>query len=179
MEFLVFDTMHELRRKYLVLLLPFLAIIIISCQRQYYFSAKSTDLSNESINGIVLGQSINEEPFVKIYAKTKLFSVEKYQYTYYALGNGLKIAVDSQGNIVRIIATSLSKKEITTSRGLKIGDSKKSIIKAYGTAFYERPEEGLRQRIIGYVDHKTKATIEFCFDDNKTVEIRLDSASVR
>lgn len=73
----------------------------------------------------------------------------------------------------KIIRFVVNDKDIKTYKGIKINDSKESIIKLYGENYYERLEQGAN--IIGYVDKNNKTSIEFWLDEKEYVWLyRLD-----
>ncbi|MFJ8268561.1 hypothetical protein [Peribacillus asahii] len=58
-----------------------------------------------------------------------------------------------------------------------IGSTKQDVIASYGSSYYKRTEQGAD--IVGYVDHKLRATIEFWLvEDGKVSEIRLDDTNI-
>lgn len=62
-------------------------------------------------------------------------------------------------------------------KGIAIGSAKQDVIDSYGSKYYTRTEQGVD--IIGYVDHKLRATIEFWLvEEGKVTEIRLDDINI-
>lgn len=65
---------------------------------------------------------------------------------------------------------------LATSRGIHRGSSTDDIIAAYGKHHYNRSEQGMN--IIGYIDKKTKRTLEFWIVEDMVTAMRLDYAEM-
>ena len=94
-------------------------------------------------------------------------------YDYFELKKGIEIAVNEKSEITRFIITDSN---LETVKGIKIGDNKEDVIKAYGKNHYFRSEQGAN--IIGYVDKGRDTSIEFWLYENKVIMYRLDNKSM-
>ena len=116
--------------------------------RSYHHTfTKTTDLSKENIEGLLLNDDFNSEEITEMYGKKTEQSRNVTGYDYFELKKGIEIAVNKKGKITRFIITDSN---LETVKGIKIGDNKEDIIKAYGKNHYFRSEQGAD--IIGYVD---------------------------
>ncbi|MFJ8260304.1 hypothetical protein ACIQ4Z_24545 [Peribacillus asahii] len=183
-----------MRIKYIVLLALIILIAIIGFRtisfftegRSYYFKhTDSTNLSNESFGKIRLHGNIHNSSFVKHYG-TPLSREDNDLYDYYHWEGGLETASiingKDKGDIVRLIIGEVeegvkTKTSLKTAKGIVIGSTKQDVIASYGSSYYKRTEQGAD--IVGYVDHKLRATIEFWLaEDGKVAEIRLDDTNI-
>jgi hypothetical protein len=146
---------------------------------------KSTNLSNESIGGVKIHESINKSSFITQYGKS-LSKEDNDLYDYYHWKGGLVTAsINSgkvKGSIMRLIIIGTDKKtfdnSLRTAKGIKLGDTKEKVLSLYGNKYYKSNEQGAD--IIGYIDHKQNITLEFwCINGGKVAEIRLDDSSVK
>lgn len=168
-----------------------ISILLIGVLVFNYFSSyseeltKSTNLSNESIGGIKIHESINNSSFITQYGKP-LSKEDNDLYDYYHWQGGLETAsINSgkdKGSIMRLIITGTDKKPfdnpLYTAKEIKLGDTKEKVLSLYGNKYYKSNEQGAD--IIGYIDHKQEITLEFwCINSGKVTEIRLDDSSVK
>ena len=163
-----------MKRKLLMilgLLFMFFVFFHLSFPRAYHhYLCKSTDLSKENISGIYLGESINNDNVKTKYGYINKLSQDNVKYNYYYLNE--KIEVATEKNDDKIIRFVINDKDTASERNIKIGDSKKEIIKAYGNNYYKRVEQGTN--IIGYTDRKNKTSLEFWMYEEKVIFFRLD-----
>lgn len=183
-----------MRIKYIVLLALIILIAIIGFRtislftegRSYYFKhTDSTNLSDESFGKLRLHDNIHNPSFVRDYG-TPLSREDNDLYDYYHWEGGLETATiingKDKGDIVRLIIGEVEegvkkKTSLKTAKGIEIGSTKQDVIDSYGTSYYKRTEQGVD--IVGYVDHKLGATINFWLvEDGKVAEIRLDDTSI-
>jgi len=142
--------------------------------RSYHHTfTKTTDLSKENIEGLLLKDDFNSEEITKNYGKKTEQSRNVTGYDYFGLKKGIEIAVNEQGTITRFIIDS----NLETVKGIKIGDNKKAVIKAYGKNHYFRSEQGAD--IIGYVDKERDISIEFWLFNDKVEFYKLDIKSMK
>ena len=66
---------------------------------------------------------------------------------------------------------------LETVKGIKIGDNKEDVIKAYGKNHYFRSEQGAN--IIGFVDKERNTSIEFWLFNDKVEFYKLDIKSMK
>lgn len=136
----------------------------------HYLTVKTTQLEKERIGNLSLNQSINDlKPAPTADKDNSLFEYYTWEY-------GTKIVTNFKDDkIIRIIVSEGN--SFATSKGIHVGDSKETVIQAYGNDCYKRVEQGVD--IIGYVDKKLNRTIEFWLtNDNKVILIRLDIGSM-
>lgn len=163
-----------MKKKLLVvlgLLFMFMAFFHLSFSRTYHhFFSKSTDLSKENINGIYLGESINNDNVKSKYGYINKLSQDNDKYNYYYLNEKIEVATEKYDD--KIIRFVIDDKNISSNKDIKIGDDKEKIIKSYGKTYYKRLEQGTN--ILGYVDRKNKTSLEFWMYDDKIMFFRLD-----
>ena len=153
------------------LLFMFVAFFHLNFLRPYHhFLCQSTDLSKENINGIYLGDSINDDNVKSKYGHINKLSQNNVKYNYYYLNKKVEVATEKYDD--KIIRFVVNDKKIHTNKSIKIGDSKDRIIKSYGKNYYKRIEQGTD--IMGYVDRKNKTSLEFWMYDDNIIFFRLD-----
>lgn len=153
------------------LLFMFVAFFCLSFSRNYHhFFSKSTNLSKENVNGIYLGESINNDNVKSKYGYINKLSQDNDGYNYYYLNEKIEVATEKYDD--KIIRFVVNDKNIFSNKGIKIGDDKDKIIKSYGKNYYKRVEQGTN--ILGYVDKKNKTSLEFWMYDDKIIFFRLD-----
>lgn len=140
----------------------------------HYLITSTTNLGNESVDGLSLNDDYYSKKISEKYGKKTEQSRDVQNYDYFHLSNGIEVAINKKGKITRFIITDSS---LETAKGIKIGDTKKDVIQAYGDNYYFRIEQGLD--IIGYVDKKRNISIEFWLADNKVNCYRLDNKSMK
>src|SRR3954449_4156029 len=86
---------------------------------------KTTDLSKENIEGLLLKDDFNSEEITKSYGKKTEQSRNVTGYDYFELKKGIEIAVNEKGNITRFTITD---NHLETVKGIKIGDNKEDVI---------------------------------------------------
>lgn len=148
----------------LVLVLSIFLYLKPSFPRSFHhFFTPSTNLTNENINGLYLFDNINDDKFLKIYSKPTNKSQDNEFYKYFKIQDGVVIATNHNGEIVRfIIGTG-----IPTAKGIEMGDSIKKVKALYGRKYYKRLEQGVD--IIGYVDKKHHQSLEFWYDPQNNI----------
>ncbi|WP_369900136.1 hypothetical protein [Bacillus manliponensis] len=146
-----------------IFLLLFIFLFSPNFSRSYHhFWVKETNLSEEKVNGLKLGEKVNRKNLER--------NRDVEEYDYYELRKGIEVATDkSAATIVRFIVTN---DEQETVRGIKIGDSREKVIGEYGENYYTRLEQGLD--IIGYVDTKNETSIEFWLGNDGVLMYRYD-----
>ena len=140
----------------------------------HHFISSSTNLKNENINGLHLFDNVNEIKFVKLYGEQTFKSQDNDLYNYYKIQDGVEIATNDKGDILRFIIET----EVPTAKGIKAGDSIDKAKTLYGKKYYKRVEQGVE--IIGYVDKKHRQSLEFWYDlKNEIIMYRLDDNSMK
>jgi len=139
----------------------------------HHLITNRTNLGSENVDGLSVNDDFSSEKISEKYGEKTEQSRDVENYDYFQLSNGIEVAVNNNGKITRFIVTD---SHLTTSKGIKIGDDKKTIIQSYGEHYYFRSEQG--SDIIGYVDKKRNKSIEFWLYDNKVHLFRLDHNSM-
>jgi len=135
--------------------------------------AKSTNLSDEKVEGLKLYDNIYSDKIVSVYGKQTEQSRNVTNYNYFQLRNGVEVAANSKGDILRFIITD---KDLDTAKGIKFGYSDMDVKNSYGNNYYYRREQGAP--ILGYIDKARNISIEFWMHDNKVIFVRLDDNSM-
>ncbi|MBU3178855.1 hypothetical protein KPL47_21325 [Clostridium estertheticum] len=142
-----------------------------------FIFTKTTNFNEENIGGLQLYKSINSKEFIKKYG-TNSQRIDNTVFDYYKLNDGLVIATNKNRQIIRIIIDDESDKSIKTSKGITLKSSVDDVIKAYGTNYYKRMDD-TGVSVIGYVDKKSKVTLEFFNYKNEVTMIRYDISSMQ
>lgn len=133
----------------------------------------TTNLHEENINGLHLFDNISSQAFVDTYGELLHEHKKTDDHTYFQLQKTIQIAVNAQGEIMRISADG----NVQTSKGIKEGDSLKKVKAAYGKHTYSREEQGID--ILGYVDKKRNQSIEFWHYEGKVLFYRFDDNTMK
>jgi hypothetical protein len=158
----------------ILILLAIIFLLIPSFPRSFHHLVTTgTNLENENINGLYLFNNVNDEKFVEIYGKQTFKNQDNNLYNYYKIQDGVVIATNDKGDILRfIIGTG-----IPTAKGIEVGESINKVKALYGKEYYKRVEQGVD--IIGYVDKKHHQSLEFWYDPQKNIILyRLDDNSM-
>ena len=127
----------------------FLALFLREDKEFKFYIAKSINLSKENIEGIYLGDSIDDYKIKNKYENSLTPDNDNSKYNYYNLTDGIEIATNKDDS--KIIRFIIDDENIKTFRGIHVGDNKNQIIKSYGKNYYKRVEQGAD--VIGYVDN--------------------------
>ncbi|MDO6849871.1 hypothetical protein Q4S57_18170 [Priestia megaterium] len=161
-------------KSYFLFVFPLILLLLPSCdpsstpKEKYYSSTKTTNLELENVKSVSIGSSkydvasclkkkpksieVTEQPLYTTYIYGK--STEKYDVKF-------KIVDNKVSRYDFIIS------KYDTQKGIHTGDSKQSVVRAYGKNYYEREDTGAT--IIGYFDKTHKLNIEFSLDDKDKV----------
>lgn len=149
----------------------FLALFLREDKEFKFYIAKSINLSKENIEGIYLGDSIDDYKIKNKYENSLTPDNDNSKYNYYNLTDGIEIATNKDDS--KIIRFIIDDENIKTFRGIHVGDNKNQIIKSYGKNYYKRVEQGAD--VIGYVDKDKQWSLEFwLFENNVIGMFRLD-----
>jgi predicted PurR-regulated permease PerM len=105
----------------IILLLMVASLVILKPSFPHlfqYFFTSSENLKNEKINGLHLFDNVNDKKFEKMYGKQTLKSQNNDLYNYYKIQDGLEIATNDNGDILRFIIET----GIPTAKGIGVGD---------------------------------------------------------
>ncbi len=156
------------------LLLMFTIIfVLVACENptreETMKQVKTTDLANESIAGINLGDHLpdqfEEDPDNEYYRT-------KRNYDLYKTENIFVNIERSTGEIVSILP---HEKNLVakTARGIGIGDTLSEIKAAYGEIYYEYTDRTQGSYEIGYIDHERNIALTFYIFSEKVTAIAL------
>lgn len=149
----------------------FLALFLREDKEFKFYITKSINLSKENIEGIYLGDSIDDYKIKNKYENSLTPDNDNSKYNYYNLTDGIEIATNKDDS--KIIRFIIDDENIKTFRGIHVGDNKNQIIKSYGKNYYKRVEQGAD--VIGYVDKDKQWSLEFwLFENNVIGMFRLD-----
>lgn len=149
----------------------FLALFLREDKEFKFYITKSINLSKENIEGIYLGDSIDDYKIKNKYENSLTPDNDNSKYNYYNLTDGIEIATNKDDS--KIIRFIIADENIKTFRGIHVGDNKNQIIKSYGKNYYKRVEQGAD--VIGYVDKDKQWSLEFwLFENNVIGMFRLD-----
>jgi hypothetical protein len=177
--FFYFGGLKMHRKKILIIVLLLLAANIVMLKPSFprsfhHFIKSSTNLKSENINGLHLFDNINDKRFIRKYGEQTVKSQDNDLYNYYKIQDGVEIATNDKGDILRFIIES----GIPSAKGIEVGDSIDKAKALYGKNYYKRVEQALD--IIGYVDKKSHQSLEFWYDpQNKIRMYRLDDNSMK
>ncbi len=154
-----------------ILILALLVMIILSgCDK--YRNVKSTNLSGEGLNGIVLGSKYDEQNAEKTFGK--LFHTEgdskKKTYAFYSDIYHVSITTDSNMKIIILSSQWLLNLtgKVSTKKGISNNSSLDDIVKAYGINYsrenhYNQMGGGDYYDML-YIDKEHKIMLDFKFD---------------
>lgn len=149
----------------------FLSLFLREDKEFKFYITKSINLSKENIEGIYLGDSIDDYKIKNKYENSLTPDNDNSKYNYYNLTDGIEIATNKDDS--KIIRFIIADENIKTFRGIHVGDNKNQIIKSYGKNYYKRVEQGAD--VIGYVDKDKQWSLEFwLFENNVIGMFRLD-----
>jgi|SRR5690625_654667 len=154
-----------------LLSIPFIFIIGVVSWWFYetnYRFVSSTDLSGEQIGELAIHDSMTEEIFT-IFGEYEEKDNVNYDELY--VFKDIEIGTSVRDQIIYITALT---PELTTTKGIKIGDSTDLITETYGKKFFRRSDMGLGESI-NYVDRDEKLHLQFWLQDDKIVQISLHS----
>ena len=175
-------------KKRIILILIALVIAGLTVHSFSAYSEKltpSTNLTGESVGGVKLHESIDNEKLIQQYGDP-LSQSDNALYDYCHWKDGLVTASNhsgtDKGSIERLMITATdtnrSGNPLRTAKGIGLGDTRDQVLALYGKDYYKSNEQNAD--IIGYIDHEQGITLEFwCLQDGTVAEIRLDDASVK
>ncbi|MEW4272587.1 hypothetical protein [Priestia megaterium] len=161
-------------KNYFLFVFPLILLLVASCdpsstpKEKYYSSTKSTNLESENVKSVSIGSSKYEVASC-LKKKPKFIEItEQPPYTTYIYGKSTE-KYDVEFKIVdnQVSRYDLISNKYATEKGIHTGDSKQSVVRAYGKNYYEREDTGAT--IIGYFDKTHKLNIEFSLDDNSKI----------
>ncbi len=131
----------------------------------FYNNTESINLSEENVNSITLNSTEND--VIGAFGKPIEVKNGTNPKSKYLIYEGIEFEM-IEDKVNRYYFNN----NYQTARGITVGDTKESVIQAYGENFYERVESGLNT--IGYFDKENMTNLEIGFKDNKTVILLIE-----
>lgn len=177
--------MKNVNRIYLLLLILIVFLVVTGCgnyvsREEAVKEVKSTDLSNENIDGIMLGMVITEDEFIEEHGQFLVHpdnddrtsnAPEKHYDLYW--NEELIIRVDNETRKILMVAPLENNTIASTMNGVTIGTSLEDVIDLYGEDYYEYKDSGQTLNEVGYVDHDNNIRISFIHYDDKVAHISI------
>lgn len=151
--------------------IPFIFIIGVVSWWFYetnYRFVGSTDLAGERIGEISIEDPITDEIFAT-YGDYE--EVDHVNYAEKFVFQEINIGASVRDTIIYIKTKT---PELTTAKGIKIGDSVDQVKKAYGKKFFQRSDMGFGKSI-NYIDRSEKLHLQFWLEDDQVIEISLQA----
>lgn len=141
---------------------------------------KTTDLSNENIDGIMVGMVITDDKFIEEHGQFYVHphnddrapDAPESNYDLY-WNEELIIKVDKETREILMIRPVESKTNASTMNGVTIGTTLEDVIDLYEDNYYVYKDSGQTLNEIGYVDHDNNISISFVHFDDKVAGINL------
>lgn len=124
----------------------------------------STPLEGEGIDEIRLGDELDTEDLTEKYGTFGRINNDFYKE--FLDFESLQLASDPSNRIVLLSSIS---PEMTTRKGIRVGDSTQDVIQAYGPNYFIGQEQGNNK--IVYLDRKKNIRLEFWEYNDQVVEI--------
>ncbi|MEN2465812.1 hypothetical protein [Ornithinibacillus sp. JPR2-1] len=142
--------------------------------------AESTDLSDESIDGIKVGMNIHDESFIMKHGNFQLHPDNQHyaaQRNYDQYWNK-EIMVSVNRETEEILQVGIMENNNTSSseRGIKRGSSVNELIETYGENYFTYEDKEQSISIIGYVDHPNNLQLTFVYFDDQITGVNLGYA---
>lgn len=138
-------------------------------------SLVSIDLKEETIGGLKLGASLSDKDFIDGYGEGLPYAYDNVYYDYLRLTDKITIAREKDDDkIIRFINMD---RNISTARGIKIGDGKEEVIELYGKDYYQvnNSDQG---HFIAYIDRDMKFRLKFQLEEDRVSLFYLDYMDV-
>lgn len=151
--------------------IPFIFIIGVVSWWFYetnYRFISSTDLSGEQIGELAINDTVTESMLTTFGEYEKR---ENVNYNELYVFEDIEIGVSVREQIIYLSTVT---HEMSTAKGINVGDSADTITKTYGEKFFRRSDMGLGESI-NYVDRDQKVHLQFWLQDDKIVQISLQA----
>ncbi|WP_430494342.1 hypothetical protein [Rossellomorea marisflavi] len=162
-----------MKKKSVLWLLLLLMLSACSTQtlEQSMKEVDSTNLSDESIGGLKVGNFLREEPGFKGYESNGEYDRNYNQYT-----NGkLDVSVDKETDEILAVGVIESGTGSTTAH-IGLGSTLDEVTAAYGENYFSYTDSNQGIQEIGYVDHENNLLLSFVHFDNKVTGMSLGYA---
>ncbi|MDX8045633.1 hypothetical protein SH601_06490 [Gracilibacillus sp. S3-1-1] len=141
---------------------------------------ESTDLTNESIDDMKVGMSINDESFrieednFEPHPDNEYYSTERNYDQYW--NEEIIMSVDRETQEILQVGMMENNETSSSAMGIKIGSSIDEVIEAYGENYFTYEDNEQSIHIIGYVDHPNNLQLSFVHIDDKVIGINIGYA---
>ncbi|MDR7071043.1 hypothetical protein [Fictibacillus barbaricus] len=141
---------------------------------------ESTDLSDESIDDIKVGMSINEKTLrmkhgnFEEHPDNEQYATQRNYDQYW--NKDIILSVDRETKEVLQVGVVETNDTSSSSLGIKIGSPIEKVIKTYGENYFTYEDKEQAINIIGYVDHQKNLEISFIHFDDKVTGINIGYA---
>jgi hypothetical protein len=177
----------QLNKIHKICLLLFVILVIFSmtgCEKVNREDAikemKSTDLSNENIEGIELGMFIIDENFIQKHGHfaphpdNEYFAPMRNFDQYW--NKQIIMSIDRVTQDILSISILEDNNTTSTTKGIKMGASIDDVITTYGEDYYKYKDSGQNFTEIGYVDHQKNLMLSFIYFNDKVTSIKFSYA---
>lgn len=162
--------LRKFRKLAMILLsIPFIFIIGVVGWWFYetnYRFVSDTDLSGEQIEDLSIRELMTEE-IISTYGDYE--EKDNVNYDQLFVFNDIEIGTSVRDEIIYI---NILTTDMSTSKGIKVGDSADAVIEAYGDTFFRRSDMGLGESI-NYVDRDEKIHLQIWLQDDEVTHISL------
>ncbi|MDV2684036.1 hypothetical protein RYX56_06580 [Alkalihalophilus lindianensis] len=141
---------------------------------------ESTDLSNESIDDIKVGMSINDKSLIikhgnfEEHPGNEHYATQRNYDQYW--NKDIIVSVDRETNEILQVSILEENNTSSTAMGIKRGSSIDEVIATYGENYYIYEDKEQTIYLIGYVDHHNDLQLSFLHFDNKVIGIDIGYA---
>ncbi|WP_026675254.1 hypothetical protein [Alkalihalobacterium bogoriense] len=141
---------------------------------------ESTDLSNESIDGIKVGMSINDKSFIakngnfELYPDNEHYATRRNYDQYW--NQDFIMGVDRETKEILQVGVLEENKTSSSAMGIKIGAFIDEVKVLYGENYYNFEDKDQGIYIIGYIDHQNNVNLSFVHIDNKVIGMSIGYA---
>jgi hypothetical protein len=177
----------QLNKIHRINLLLFVILVIFSitgCEKVNREDAmkevKSTDLSNENIDGNELGMVITDENIIHKHGHfdphpgNKHYAPKRNYDQYW--NKQIIMSIDRVTQEILSISTLEDNNTTSSAKGIKLGASIDDVISTYGEDYYTYKDSEQTIYEIGYVDHQKNLMLSFIHFNNKVTGINFSYA---
>ncbi len=136
---------------------------------------ESTDLSNESIEDIKVGMSIDDKSFIMKHGNFEPYPANEHyatqrNYDHY-WNKDIIMSIDRETKEILQVGVLEGNNASSSAMGIKIGTSIDEVITIYGENYFTYEDKEQDIYIIGYVDQLNNLELSFVHFDEKVVGI--------
>lgn len=141
---------------------------------------ESTDLSNESIDDIKAGMSINDKSFImkhgnfEVHPSNEHYATQRNYDQYW--NKDIIMSVDRETKEILQVGVLEENNTSSTALAIKRGSPIDEVIATYGENYFTYEDKEQTIYIIGYIDHQNNLKLTFVHFDNKVTGINIGYA---